>query len=76
MLPESTIPAIFAGGEISRRSSTNPTLHITHAATITPTISVRAAITSENAGCTAATAAATTTPRIIAAPPAVDVGRV
>ena len=74
MLPASTIPAIFAGGEISRRSSMSPTPKITAAAATTPTTSVRAASTWPKSSISAAASTAATIPAIIAAPPAVGVG--
>jgi hypothetical protein len=79
MLPESTIPATFAGGDTppfrSHRSSTAPTTNMTAAASIRPSGSVAPSNISENCGICDATAIATRNPPNIAAPPSVGVAR-
>ena len=68
-LPASTIPAILAGGETSRRSSSAPVANITPAARITPAGSDEPSNISRNCGIWDATPIATRNPTNIAAPP-------
>src|SRR4051812_11500539 len=68
-LPASTIPAIFAGGDTSRRSSSAPVANITPAARITPAGSDEPLNISRNCGIWDATPIATRNPTNMAAPP-------
>ncbi len=68
-LPLSTCPAIFAGGDTSRKSSITKTTNITAAARSSPTASELSTNISWNCVIRDATAIATRKPTNIAAPP-------
>ncbi len=73
-LPLSTCPAIFAGGETSRKSSITNTTNMTAAARRRPTASELSTNISWNCGTSVATAIATRKPTNIAAPPRYGIG--
>ena len=72
--PASTMPAILAGADTSRRSSMSPTTKMTTAAITTPSGWVLPSNTASNSPDCQATAMATRNPASIAAPPSVAVG--
>ena len=73
--PASTRPAVLAGAEISRRSSTNPTRNAIVSAPITPII-CDDSNTSANSPRNAAAPNAATTPMYNEMPPNVAIGEV
>ena len=72
--PDSTIPAIFAGAETSRRSSIRPVSQITNAAAMTPSTLPGESNTAANSSILHATPRATSSPKNSAPPPRMGVG--
>ena len=76
MLPASTDPAVFAGADTSRRSSSCPTTYIVRVASTTPSGGAIVRNTGWNSPVSQATPNPTSTPATMAAPPSRGVGRV
>ena len=76
MLPARTDPAVFAGADTSRRSSSRPTTYMVSVARTTPSGGAIVRNTGRNSPVSHATPNPTTTPATMAPPPSRGVGRV